>query len=204
MVPPDPETPSLTSYDDQTQVILRSAQSGDRRALEELFDRVAPMLLSWAHLRMSPAFRQKVDPGDVVQEVWLRAIQRLSQLDPQSTRFRAWIFRVAHFVLIEMSRAQLRGSGPGLQNASSLLAAEPTPESGVSTRLARADAVEAFARLASGLNVENRELVVLRGLEGCSFEEIARRLGRRPAAWEKRWQRLRSRIQNQGVPEYLL
>lgn len=202
MTPTAPDAHSLSSYDDKTQVMLRSAQAGDRPALEALFERVAPMLLSWAHLRMSPAFRQKVDPHDVIQEVWLRAMQRFSELDPRTTTFRAWIFRVAHFVVIEMSRDLLRGNGAKLQSASSLFTAQLSPESGASTKLVREEAVQNFVELVGGLKRENRELVVLRGLEGCPFDEVAQRLGGKAAAWEKRWQRLRARIPFEPVLDY--
>jgi len=197
-------TPPGSTYDERTQAVFVAARKGDRVALENLFERVAPALLSWAHLRMSPAFRKKVDPHDVVQEVWVRAMQRFSELDPGTTPFRAWIFRVAHFVVIEMSRRVLRAPGQGGQRGSSLFTTLPSGESGVSTGIARSDAVHAFLERVGRLDSEHRELVVLRGLEGASFEEIAGRLGGRPAAWEKRWQRLRARLALDAAPDYLL
>jgi len=197
-------TDTISIYDEKTQAILRSAQEGERAALEALFERVGPALLSWVHLRMSAAFRQRVDPRDAVQEVWLRAMQRIAALDPRTTPFRAWIFRIAHFVLIEMSRNLVRTRGSASQDGSSFLASRPDSETGVSVRFAREDAVQVFLDRVGGLKREHRELVVLRGLEGCSFDEIAKRLGGNAPTWEKRWKRLRTRIGSEVAPDYLL
>lgn len=197
--------PEPSAYDLETQAILRRATEGEEQAFRRLYERVAPALHGWATLRMGPAFRRRVDPQEVVQEVWLRALERIGELDPQKP-FRPWIFRVARFVLIEMSRKLPRGAGRGAEStgATTYFRAQPDPATGVSTRVTRGDVVEAFLVHAQTLRGVDRELVVLHGLEGLSFEEIAERTGSSVEALGKRWQRLRARLVELGPPDYLL
>src|SRR6187551_1373845 len=68
---------------------------------EELYIEVAPALYAWAELRIRPEMRRNVDPQDVVQEVWLRAVKKHASFDPAVMHFRAWILAIAKNVLLE-------------------------------------------------------------------------------------------------------
>ena len=194
-------TAALTPFDQTTQLFTARAREGDREAFADLYERVVPALRAWVRLRTTPAFRARLDPEEVVQETWARALRRIDEF-PRDRLFRPWLFRVARYVLIELSRGLPRGRAAGA--ASSLLERQVDGASGAVTRAARADALEAFLARAEQTSPPDRELIVLRGLEGLSFDEIARRRGASPDAVRKRWQRLRARLTAEGPPAYLL
>jgi RNA polymerase sigma-70 factor, ECF subfamily len=193
---------NTTGFDQDTHAFAGRARGGDRAAFADLYERVAPALRAWVRLRTTPAFRARLDPEEVLQETWTRALRRLPELDG-GTPFRPWIFRVARYVLIELSRGLPRGL-PDSGSGGDLLAARPDPASGAATHVARQDALVTFLDRAEALDERDRELVVLRGLEGRSFDEIAERLGVAPGTLGKRWQRLRGRLIEEGPPAYLL
>ena len=88
----------------ETMHLARAARDGEEEQFEKLYERVAPSLFSWARLRIPPAVRPFLDEQDVVQEVWIRAIEIIDRYDPDKVNFRAWIFRVAKNVLLEAMR----------------------------------------------------------------------------------------------------
>ncbi len=187
---------------------LAAARSGEAAAFGKLYERVAPALFTWAELRVRPEQRGQIDPGDVVQEVWLRAWRALDGFDPETTPFRPWIFRIAKNVLLEAFRSLARVSRQGAAAGSStrLFALENMPDSAtaISRRVARDEGLAAFAAQVRELPEEDRKLVVFCGLEALPHKEVAERMELSVEAVTKRWQRLRARLAQHGLPGELL
>jgi RNA polymerase sigma-70 factor (ECF subfamily) len=57
--------------------MLRQAQSGDSRALEQVLTRYRGRLKRMVKLRLDPRVQGRVDPSDVVQEAYLEVSQKL-------------------------------------------------------------------------------------------------------------------------------
>jgi RNA polymerase sigma-70 factor, ECF subfamily len=198
---PDPNEPELTGR------WVDAARTGDQAAFTKLFEHLAPALYTWADLRLHRGQRAQVDPADVVQEVWLRAWRGLESFDPAETPFRPWLFRVAKNVLLEAGRqvARARQAG-GLGPTTRLFALEnlPDPATAISRRLARDEGLGLFIEGVRGLPVDDRKLVLHIGLEGLPRQEVATRLGLSTEAVTKRWQRLRQKLQDSGLPDPLV
>ena len=191
--------------DTRTQLLVADARTGSAQALTELYARVAPMVHAWVRLRLGAGLQGRLDPEDLVQETWARCLRRFSTFDPTRSPFRAWILKIARFVLIEASRAL--PSGPPTTSASggtSFFSGLPARGSGELTKVSRNEALERFLESVGSLSDPDRELVVLRGIEGRGFAEVAERLGCNPDALMKRWQRLRARFLEVGPPGLLL
>jgi ribosomal-protein-alanine N-acetyltransferase len=193
---------ATTAFDQATRGMAARAARGDREAFANLYGRVAPALHAWVRLRTTPNFRAKIDPEEVVQETWARALVKLPEIDPR-TPFRPWLFRVARYVLIESSRGVLRSLPEG-GSSGDPLARLPDSATGAATGVARREALESFLDRAESLDPKDRELVVLRGLEGRPFDEIAQRIKGNASSLNKRWQRLRARLIAEGPPDCLL
>jgi RNA polymerase sigma factor (sigma-70 family) len=186
--------------------LIRGAQTGDRKQAAALYEQVAPAVFAWSHLRMSPALRRRIDPNDVVQEVWLRALTKLDDFDPHTTPFRPWILGVARYVLIELSRKQMKGQADkesGGQPWDSYLDKQADGGPGVSTFVGRVDFLRYFLEKVERIGEQEKELLILRGLEERPLAEIAEKLGMSTEALGKRWQRLRSRLLKDGPPPEL-
>src|SRR5947207_15106904 len=73
-------------------------------SFEVLYERISPGLYTWASLRILPSIRSQLDPEDVVQEVWWRALDSYSTFDSRKGSFRSWIFGIATRVLLNAFR----------------------------------------------------------------------------------------------------
>lgn len=175
---------------------------------EELYVEVAPALYAWAELRIRPEMRRNVDPQDVVQEVWLRAVKRHASFDPAASNFRAWILAIAKNVLLESFRKLRRTPllEADLGRASRAFTLDGCPESITSftQRLSKDDAVRRFLELAGSLEEDDRQILVRCGLEERTCADTARELELSEDAVIKRWQRLRTRLRGEAWTRAIL
>jgi RNA polymerase sigma factor (sigma-70 family) len=177
--------------------------------VERLFRELAPALITWASLRLSPSVRHHVSPEDLAQEVWVRAIHIYDRsFDAARMSARSWLFAVAKNVLLEVQRAvgRLRAEQGADGHTTRCRALAEVPESVTSftERIARGDAVKNFLSRAAELDEDDRRLLIHRGFEELPLHQVAALLGIQIDAATKRWQRLRSRIGQWPVGDDLL
>src|SRR6516164_10901424 len=188
--------PALDSA--ETQSLLRQIRAGEAGATDRLLERHRPYLRRLVELRLDPKMRGRVDPSDVVQEAQLEALRRLDDyLKQPPMPFRLWLRQIAYDRLLMLRRqhveAARRAVGrevplpdrSSLELARQLLASGSTP----SQQLIRREFVrrvrEAVAQLLDG----EREILVLRNLEGLSNREAAQVLQIDPASASRRYGR---------------
>lgn len=190
-----------------TQAWVLTARDGDASDFAKLYEHIAPAVFTWATLRIRPEQRVLIEPGDLVQEVWLRAWRKIEEFDAERTPFRFWIFRIAKNVLLEASRQARRpehrarraddeGNDPLARVADSI--------TGVSRRLAKSEDLDRFRDAVESLEEADRKLVLHCGLEGLPLRDVGQRLGISEEAAGKRWQRLRQRLRTSELPRFLL
>jgi len=177
--------------------VERDVPSSSER-FEALYAEIAPALFAWAELRIRPSLRSRLDPQDLLQEVWLRGRTAFAEFEERGSGVRPWVFRIAKNVLMEALRASRSDPRPSLSGAgaSGRLPLERIPESVTSftQRLAREDSVRAFLAHAQALEETDRMLLVHCGLEEETCARAAALLGLSEDAAIKRWQRLKARL----------
>ena len=202
-VPPRPDP-----HPEDTVRLARAAAAGDTEVFGQLYERIAPALYTWADIRIRPGVRSWLEPGDLVQEVWCRALRILDRFDPDTVSFRYWIFRVAKNVLLEATRkagsSAARASTPGTTTRMFVLQQVPDSVTGISRRMSRSEELERFRDWVNELEREDRDLLVHHGLEGLNHAEVAERLQIGAEAVAKRWQRLRRKLEEQALPREVL
>jgi RNA polymerase sigma-70 factor (ECF subfamily) len=188
--------------------ILRAVRAGDVRRFGELYERIAPALFAWSSLRIRTSLRGRLDPEDVIQEVWCKALASRGEFDPERSSFRAWVFTIARHVLLQAIEAQERVDRARSLDAdstgSSQREAIPDEATSVSQRMARDEGLRRFLAEAERMESDDRVLLILCGLEGKSFGEAAPVLGITRDAAAKRWQRLRAKLAGERHPVDLL
>ena len=127
---------------------------------------------------------------DLLQEVFLRLAQHARRLD-EDTKLGAWLFTVAHRLVISWARAQavraqLAGDLPRREPAGG----ERSPLDAVADSQAQLALERAFA----GLAPTYREVALLVGVEGMQPAEVAEILGLRPDAVRQRLARARTQL----------
>lgn len=80
----------------------------------------------------------------------------------------------------------------------------PDSITAISLRLARDENLSAFQDAIQALPEEERDLVLHCGMEGMPHQEVAERLGLNLETVTKRWQRLRKKLIDRGLPEILM
>ncbi len=192
---------------DVTQALANRARENDRGAFGSLYERLAPAIYAWAALRIRPATRRNLAPEDVVQETWWRAFASFGTFDPATTSFRAWVFGIASHVLLDAFR---RGTVRSRVHTTPAVPRGPTvsqtPDDAtpISTRVAKDEALRAMIEKFRELDDDDRNLLVLCGLEGATAAQAAVDLGIGAEAVAKRWQRLRARLRDAGITNDLV
>jgi RNA polymerase sigma-70 factor (ECF subfamily) len=195
--------PQVSPDSSETTRLLEQIRDGDRDAFEKLFARHRPYLRQVVSLRLDPKLRARVDASDVVQETHLEAVRRLPDyLERRPMPFRLWLRKTAHERLLMIERhhvdAQRRAVGrevalpdrSSLQLFGQLLAAGSTP----SQQLSRAELARRVRQAVARLADIDKEILLMRNLEGLSNHEVAQVLEIAPAAASQRYGRALLRL----------
>ena len=138
---------------------------GDLRAFEALVRRHQAVVF-----RVAARITGPEDAEDVTQDTFLRAFHRLRRFRGEAP-FRAWLLQIAHNTALN---AQARHRPEPHESIESL--AEASPRGEERTPAERLEARERRERLelkVRQLGSSHRIVVVLRDIEGLSYEEIA-------------------------------
>jgi RNA polymerase sigma factor (sigma-70 family) len=172
---------------------LAAAQTGAEWAWEVLYRDLAPTVRGY--LRAHGA----VEPDDLAAEVFLQLARNLHAFEGEESRFRSWVFTIAHHRLVDERRA--RGRRP-VEPAEAFVLEGAAPLGDVEAdAVARLRASEASALL-DQLSPDQRDVLLLRILGGLTVDEVAAAIGKRPGAVKQLQRRALASLQRMvvGVP----
>jgi RNA polymerase sigma-70 factor (ECF subfamily) len=183
--------------------LLQRVQAGDRPALEELFARDRPHLRRFVEVHLDPRLRARVDPSDVVQEAQLEVFHRLDDfLERRPMSFPLWVRKTLYERMHKVRRHHLAAAQRAvarevpLPEQSSLLLAQrllgrdATP----SQHLSRKELARAVEQALTQLPEADREVLLLRGYERLSYQEVGCLLDIEVPAARKRYGRALLRL----------
>lgn len=184
-----------------TEELLRLAQEGDAQALGRLLESYRNYLNLLARLQLDRRLQGKVDPADLIQDTFLKAHQFFGQFRGQTEgEFLGWLRQILlknfsnlvryyygrqrHDVRLERALAlELDETRQNLDQV--LISRDCSPRESVSRR----EQTVILADMLEKLPKDYREAVVLRELEGYSFDEVAQRMDRSVDSVKKLWTR---------------
>ena len=176
----------MGTVDRSTEELVAAARLHDGDAFTVLIGRFEGIALSIAYAHA----RNAADAGDLVQEAFMRAWQRLDSLDDPS-RFGHWLGRMVRNLAIDLRRRRRPGAlDPDIDVADPAPAASP-----LETREQQGRVETALA----ALDEVSRACVTLRYYEGLSSKEIAELLNLSPAAVDMRLSRARNLLRDRLV-----
>jgi RNA polymerase sigma-70 factor, ECF subfamily len=143
------------------RVLVLRCQAGDEAAFVELVDHYQPRLRYY----LRKMLRDVQGAEDALQDVWLAVFRAVSRLADVGA-FPAWLYRIAR----DRALGELRQRRVRYQ---SLEAAEVVDAAARDASFTAEDAERIHAAL-DQLSTEHREVLVLRYVEGMTYEEIAR------------------------------
>src|SRR5271163_3663283 len=191
------------------QVLLERALTGDELALAALFDGYRGQLRRMIRLRLDRRLSGRVDSSDVLQEAYLDVRKRLDEYarDPAAMPFHLWLRLVAGQRLTDLHRfhlgAQMRNAGqevslhrgPFPQASSVSLAAQLLGKMTSASQAAiRAEHKLIVQEALNGMDPIDREVLALRHFEQLSNDETAQVLGLTKSAASNRYVRALKRI----------
>lgn len=150
--------------------LIQQTLSGDRSAFDELVRRHQDRLVH----SLEHAFGSRDDALDVAQQALVLAWRKLESFRQESS-FYSWLYRIARNVAISRARRHRHPSTSldQLRDAAGFQAADPhaaaAPEQPLETREQIQVVREALARVSE----EFRQPLVLKEIDGFSYEEIA-------------------------------
>lgn len=185
---------ALAEDDDHRR--LAAARAGDPRAVEELLARNAERIYRFG-MRMC---RDEEDARDVTQETMLAAARSLPEYRGEG-EVSTWLYTIARRFCGRMRRlrsgepSQIESLGTPAQEAQ-LPAATPAVDEDVEARR-----IDSWIRAAlDGLAPDQREVFVLRDMEGLTAPEVAAALGLTVPAVKSRLHRARAAIRDRLAP----
>ena len=182
-------------------VAIAEARSGNPESLGRLLERYRNYLVLLARIQIGRRLQSKVDPTDLVQEVFLDAVRQFPQFQgttPES--FSSWLRKILAGKLAQLIRRYVsvqsrdvrleRSLEADLDSSSNWL--EKSLTGGASTPSEAAMRQEKLMALGDALEKlapDHRNVILLRQIEGVSFGEIAKRLERSEDSVQKLWVR---------------
>ncbi len=153
--------------------VLEACGVGADWAWRQLYDELSPALLRY--LRLSGAR----DPEDLLGETFVRVVRALPSFAGDERAFRAWVFTIARRRAIDEARARSRHPVFALTDEDVIANGD---RGDVEDDAFRSLATQRVASILHRLTTDQREVLMLRLLDGLTIEEIARVLGKRPGA----------------------
>ena len=189
-----------------TQELLRLARRDPDGALGPLLQRFRHYLQLLARLEIGRRLQGKVDPSDVVQEVFLEAHRHFDRFrGREEGELACWLRQILAARLAKLVRRYLRTQGRDVRlereiedafDRSSVLLDRGlvAPQSSPSQQAARREQAVLLADALEQLPDDYRDVLVLRHLEGLTFPQVSARMGRSLDSVEKLWMRGLARL----------
>jgi RNA polymerase sigma-70 factor, ECF subfamily len=168
----DYELTSRASMESDTQQIALGLRRGDVVVLEALVEQYQYRLVRY--FIYLTGRRDRVD--DLVQETWLRVLERGSSYDGHS-RFEPWLFTVARNIAVDAMRKRRTLSLDSDDDDGRVHPAAASNEPSPFTLAARTEDADRIARSLQTLAPVHREALVLRFQEDLSLQEISAIVG---------------------------
>ncbi|HMO52696.1 MAG TPA: sigma-70 family RNA polymerase sigma factor [Kiritimatiellia bacterium] len=169
-----PVNETLDSW--ETDRLVALAVRGD----QEAFGQIVQAYYSRVYSVIDRVVRHPEDARELAQTTWVKAWQRLGDYH-QDAKFYTWVYRIAVNTALDFLRKRKRRPEiplePAIGDDGDHLALdrqrELADERTAPDELHRAEIRQAFDQALGGLSDEHRTALILREVEGMSYEEIA-------------------------------
>jgi RNA polymerase sigma-70 factor (ECF subfamily) len=152
--------------------LVRRAQEFDEEALASLYELLYPKLYNYAYLQLGDVHQAE----DLASEVLLRVLESLSGYRFRGVPLTAWVFRIARNCIIDLHRRRQRRPQVGLHDG--IPSTEDSPHALAERSVAHGELRQALTRLTE----EQRQVIILKFVEGMDNTSVARVLGRSQGA----------------------
>ncbi len=165
---PDHETATAQAENTEADLIA-GCRAGEREALEALIKQYQP-----AVLRVCVSILGSREVEDLVQDVFIKILKKIRGFEGRAALF-TWIYEIAvNHCRDELRRRKRRRWFSLHEMPQEALEQIPLDEISASEQIEAGEVRSQLRRALNQLTPKYRELVVLRDLEGLSYEEVAK------------------------------
>jgi RNA polymerase sigma-70 factor (ECF subfamily) len=193
--------------------MIRAARTGGDAQLGPLLELYRNYLGLLARVEVGRRLQGKLDASDLVQETFLEAHRHFARFQGTSEgQFLSWLRQILAAKVANLLRHYLGTQGRDVrlerelvveldQSSQVLERGLVAPYSSPSQQAERREQSVLLAEALAQLAEDYRDVIILRHLEGLTFPEVARRMGRTLDSVEKLWLRALARLrQTLGGP----
>lgn len=176
--------------------LIRRCRDGDIDAYTTLISTYENKILSYCYRMLG----NRADAEDAAQEVFVKVFRFIDKFSEQSA-FSTWLYKIASNVCMDMLRKTKGGKAEHVslhtQNEDGEEFALPLADSAPSPyeRAQLSEAQRVLSEALAKLPPEQKQVIILRDVEGLSYEEIAETIGTAPGTVKSRINRARKALQ---------
>lgn len=142
------------------ELFKRDPKAAFKRIVAEYQDRIFNLCMFM--------LREKEDAQEAAQDVFVKAYRNFGDFTPRASLF-TWLYRIAVNSCIDYRRKSQRMHSQGEASIDEIASCDPSPETICESKEVASLIREALATLTPGI----RAAILLREVEGLSYEEIA-------------------------------
>jgi RNA polymerase sigma-70 factor (ECF subfamily) len=168
------DTPSLTEREalqNEEAVLIKRTTAGDTTAFRSLVEKYQTRMFGHAF----GIVKSKEDAEDVVQEAMVKAYLALPKFEGKAA-FSTWLKKIVVNFAIDWKRRNNRRGGTH-EELDEKIISDGDERFNPSTTFFRKEESKRINKVLSQISEEHREVVILREIDGLSYEEIARTIG---------------------------
>ena len=152
---------------DETRLVQR-AKEGDPAAFAELYDQYQPAIYRYIFYRVDDTATAE----DLTSEVFVRLVERIDRFTYQGRPLLAWLYTIARNLVMDHHRRAVRYIPLSLDAPQ--VADIPDPEDMAENTLAQ----QRLAAALSCITEDQRDVIILKFIEGLDNETVAHALGK--------------------------
>jgi RNA polymerase sigma-70 factor (ECF subfamily) len=154
------------------ELLIRQAQQGKQSALAAIYEQYYDTIYTYIYFRLLDDFLAQ----DLTAEVFVRMVAHIPSFSYRQQSLLAWLYTIARNLVTDHFRAN--GSQAVLPLPEELVGHGRAPDDAAHLHLAQQQLAQAMASLTD----EQRQIILLRFVEGRRLQEVARQLGKSEGA----------------------
>jgi len=164
-------------FDIEIMYVVDKVKTGDKQAYALIIQRFQRQIFVYCYYLL----KSQEEAEDAAQDIFIKGLEHIDRYS-HTVSLSAWLYKIAHNHCVDLIKKRNK-------NHQSLMAYKTNRE-----QEKYHGYTDMIHDLLEHLHVEERQILLLRSLEGYSYEEIAAIMDLKPATLRKQYERLRKKL----------
>jgi len=154
----------LEKSEKEIRELIKKAKKGESEAFGLIYDQYLERIYRFIYLKVS----SREEAEDLSQQVFMKAWEAMYRFEDEGLPFSSWLYRIARNLVIDFYRT--RRQNIVLEENIIIEATENSEERALKNH----DGEELIKKALKELTEEQKDVIILRFIEGLSYKEIAK------------------------------